>query len=867
VHARGRPPPQTGETLDETTPSANRLEAEADQVLAGADQHRRPAHLTSQTTLTIQGTSLPVMPWQMPFLIVSLLVFVGLFAHVVKYRNQEYARWCLAAITLSICALIVVAMESFPGSLSEKILLWKVRITFGLLLTPLFFIAILRYLRRASITAPELVLILLVPVTTITLGWLMSPLYRWGFSLDGPDEFPVLQYRAGPWVWIQSTYHIILGVAFICLLYRLLRQYVKWAPAARVILLLCTLPGIMDTAYVLRFTEYNMTWIALGPAGLAILLALSGMRLSKLAPVSRTALMEQTDNLILVIDADGHVVDMNSAAGKALAVPPGEAIGRKAASILPDSKAIDDLLAKTGKEIIEIRLGKSDYSDQFECKMTPVWNAGEICARILSMENITPRKIAAERLNAALKAAEDANAAKSRFLASMSHEIRTPLNSILGYSQIISRRTDIPTDARLALVAIEESGDHLLRLLEGILDMSKIEAGCMNLNEAEFDLTEVLCDLRKIFSRVCDERGLAFGGDMPPNQASQLVRGDETKLRQVLFNLLGNAAKFTEQGEVQLRVEPLADGFYRFEVCDTGRGLTPDDHATIFAPFGQTAEGARKGGTGLGIPISARLLEIMDSRLEVESTLGKGSRFHFSLRLPPASSTCVRANDLILHLGLGCEVRALVADDDKASRDLLEIMLREIGCNVFTVDNGEEASAALDRDPPHIAFIDANMPGMSGTEVVARHRSKPGQTRFVCYSASVFRHEWNLFAAAGYHSLLSKPCHYHNVYDELEKIPKVRLEPLATAEDPPSFEASFTIPRRIGSKILEAIDLGDFASVREILSAQESAHAIPEALARRIRNHAQRFDRQSLRKLVAGAIRGPMELTKKQNPK
>lgn len=787
-------------------------------------------------------------------------VFAWLFAHVIRYRSQHFAGWCFGGITLSICFLLVVALEFLPVSLSERILLWKLRITFGLLLTPLFFLSILRYLRRGRIRPSEWIVVLLIPATTITLCWLMSPLYRSGFFLDDSHAPPVLRYEAGPWVWIQSAYHFVLGLAFVFLLVRLLRESVKWAPAAWVILLFCTLPGIMDTAYVLRVTSSNLAWMGFAPAGLAILFALSKLRMSKLAPVSRTALMEQTDTMILVIDAEGNVVDMNSAAGRAFQISPDKAMGRKAVSFLPDPEAFGDLLAKTGRETAEISLDGTNGSALLECKMIPVWNTGEICARILSMENITARKEASERLHRAVAAAEEASAAKSRFLAAMSHEIRTPLNSILGYSQVLSRRSDIPNDASPALAAIQESGDHLLRLLEGVLDMSKIEAGCMDLVETDFDLGGVLDDMEKIFSQICGEHGLAFGRELPPSHRGLWVHGDGTKLRQVLLNLLGNAVKFTKSGEVRLRVKVLSGGAYRFEVCDTGPGLTPEEQAAIFAPFGQTAEGSKMGGTGLGIPISAKLLEIMGSRLELDSSAGEGSRFCFSLRLPSVLASGIQEKDVNLHLASGCKVRALVADDDKASRDVLEIMLRETGCEVCTALDGEGASTLLDSGFLHIAFIDAHMPGASGVEVVSRHRSEgPKRTRFVCYSASVFRHEWNLYSSAGYDSLLSKPCHYHDIYQELEKIPEVRLEPADAQREAPPSTIPLTMPEAVAAQLLEAVELGDFARIREILAAQAAVDALPAELIRHIRHHAGRFDREALRSTIASAVCGTIK--------
>lgn len=232
--------------------------------------------------------------------------------------------------------------------------------------------------------------------------------------------------------------------------------------------------------------------------------------------------------------------------------------------------------------------------------------------------------------------AEAANRAKSLFLAEMSHEIRTPLNAILGYTQLLRRDAALTAAHAEAVRAIIEGGDHLLCLIDGVLDLTKIEMGHMELEPVDFDLTVLVRGLAAMFAQRCHQRGLKLRleslGETP-----FWVRGDERKLRQVLVNLLGNAVKFTDRGEVRLRVVPVgAHGSYRFEVIDTGPGIPLEAQAVIFEAFRQEAAGRDKGGTGLGLSIARRLIELMGGSLAVNSAPGWGSNFFFALSFPSA---------------------------------------------------------------------------------------------------------------------------------------------------------------------------------------------------------------------------------------
>ncbi|OUD13204.1 ATP-binding protein [Thioflexithrix psekupsensis] len=259
-----------------------------------------------------------------------------------------------------------------------------------------------------------------------------------------------------------------------------------------------------------------------------------------------------------------------------------------------------------------------------------------------------------------------ANKAKSIFLANMSHEIRTPMNAMLGYTQILQRHSNLNPEQHQALKIIQNSGDHLLGLINDILDISKIEAGAMLLRPENFYLKELIEDISAMFKIRCEQKNLAWWveHEIPENM---LVYADQIKLRQVLINLLGNAVKFTEQGSIILRVNMLENDYYQFDVIDTGPGISEGEQDTIFEPFHQAQSGLEKGGTGLGLAISRRQVELMGGEIRVFSKANQGACFTLCLPLPKGTGFVEKRSDQALYARLKstCQVNALVVSNSQ----------------------------------------------------------------------------------------------------------------------------------------------------------------------------------------------------------
>ncbi|HWU04036.1 MAG TPA: ATP-binding protein [Novosphingobium sp.] len=328
-----------------------------------------------------------------------------------------------------------------------------------------------------------------------------------------------------------------------------------------------------------------------------------------------------------------------------------------------------------------------------------------------------------QELALAKAAAESASQAKSHFLANMSHELRTPLNAVMGYAQLLMRDKALAQRHKDAAHTIHDSGAHLLTLINDILDLSKIEAGKFELYPASLDLPGFLQGISAIMRVRTEEKAIGFTCELA-SDLPEFVLADEKRLRQVLLNLLSNAAKFTDRGGVTLAVSVLvtqgSQVRLNFAVRDTGVGISPEDVALIFKPFEQVgATDRRAGGTGLGLSITRQLIEMMGSELKVESAPGEGSLFWFDVELPvthlqPASSD--RARDCSGYRGERKKV--LVVDDITANREVMVAMLDELG---FVVEQAPGAQAGIAQalaHPPHLVLMDIRMPGMDGLEAI-----------------------------------------------------------------------------------------------------------------------------------------------------
>ncbi len=358
----------------------------------------------------------------------------------------------------------------------------------------------------------------------------------------------------------------------------------------------------------------------------------------------------------------------------------------------------------------------------------PVRNSdGEIIAAIETLQDITDRKRLEEELQTAKEAAEESSRMKSEFLANMSHEIRTPMNGVIGMTELLSD-TELTREQHEYVAAVKLSAESLMTIINDILDFSKIEARSLDLDPVSFNLRDCMGDVLQTLAFQASEKGLELVCHIPPDVPDTVV-GDPGRLRQIIINLAGNAIKFTERGEVVVSVsleqENDDEAMLHFAVSDTGIGIRPEKQQIIFEPFTQADASTtrRYGGTGLGLAISARLIELMDGRIWMESAEGKGSAFHFTVRLGLLNCPVVRQIPEKFENLEG--LRVLVVDDNATNRRVLEEMLRNWRMTPFSVDSGQTAlqmiaQAGESGEPFPLILLDCNMPVMDGFEFTKR---------------------------------------------------------------------------------------------------------------------------------------------------
>jgi PAS domain S-box-containing protein len=498
----------------------------------------------------------------------------------------------------------------------------------------------------------------------------------------------------------------------------------------------------------------------------------------------------KTDNSVIIMDDAGCVEWVNDGFTATTGYELAEVRGQRLDQILKGPQT-DPKVLREIRQALQLRHGLNRELVRYRKTGRPYWELLSISpvigesgapARWVAIgTDVSTRREAIEALEQAKSSAEAASRAKSDFLANMSHEIRTPMNAIIGMTEL-ALETDLTPEQREYMMTARDSAGSLMDLLNDILDLSKIEAGKLSIDSAPFDLSDVIQNTMMTFAHQAEQKGLKFTWHSQPSSPSRLV-GDVTRVRQVLVNLVSNAIKFTERGEVVVDIEPQwqtgDEVSLHFSVRDTGIGISANSLKSIFDAFTQ-ADGSvtrRFGGTGLGLTISARLVDLMGGRIWVQSEVSQGSAFHFVLpfrlaspgQLPRAAGAAVCPPGVALRA-----LRVLVADDNHANRMLATRILEKRGHSVLAAADGLEAKSILDREPVDVALLDVQMPQLDGLSITReiRRREERVDTHLpiVAITAHAMKGDRERCLAAGVDAYLAKPLGAKQLYTLVESL-------------------------------------------------------------------------------------------------
>jgi PAS domain S-box-containing protein len=492
-------------------------------------------------------------------------------------------------------------------------------------------------------------------------------------------------------------------------------------------------------------------------------------------------------------------------------------------------------------------------------------------ARVVAVRDISLWKTAEGALRQAKAAAEEANRAKSTFLANMSHELRTPLNGIMGFAQILMQRADLTAEQLKNVEMIYQSGQHLLTLINDVLDLARVESGKLTLYPAQVNFPLFLENICGIIRALAQEKALRFvcehSHDLP-----QAIIADETRLRQVLLNLLGNAVKFTEKGQVALRIivkqssSPHASHStateslvtITFEVEDSGPGIAPEKVACIFDPFEQGATSSRVEGAGLGLAISQQLVQLMGGQIEVKSTIDQGSRFFFTLTLPRLHTWDAVRPPQAWHAATGYtgpRRSILVVDDNRDNRLVTQGMLEPLGFEVSHAESGAQGIAQAHALHPDLILMDLVMADMDGVETVNRLRqdAELQAIPIIAVSASAFKTDQAASLDAGCAAFLPKPIVAKDLLAllasllDLDWVHAARGQVATPSEDR---EVSAPPAPAVLARLRELALYGNMSKLVAEIEQMVQEDVLAASFARQLRDLAEQYDDEGILALV-----------------
>lgn len=579
-------------------------------------------------------------------------------------------------------------------------------------------------------------------------------------------------------------------------------------------------------------------------------------------------LMEAAPDGILVSDQNGCILQANPQACAIFGYSLSEMKRMQVSDLMPERfrSVHQSLLRRFLRDPKRIEMGRNhplsgltSLQREFplELNISPIVEEDEV--QVVSVvRDITLRRQREAELRSAQELAEMGNVAKSEFLSHMSHELRTPLNGILGYAQVLQQDPQLAQPQRRSVDAIIQCGDHLLTLINDVLDLSKIEAGSVEVDLELIRLTDLLHDVLEIIRPRAEGKGLSLSLKIDPSLPTDVVT-DPAKLRQILLNLIGNSVKFTHTGGICVSINSSSRQLLNVMVSDTGIGMSEEDLSVIFDPFKQAGGGKSEGGTGLGLSICQRLAEALGGTLSARSALDVGSTFTLTLPLQedhgnprsrPAQKNVPAPRAHVLPPGH--HFRILVADDRNTNLDILDQLLTQTGFEVLRADDGDTALEILTREKVDLVLMDMRMPRMNGIEAIRQIRRSRSLYRLkvIAVTASVFEDFRVRALSEGFDDFLCKPFRTSELMDLVQKHLGITLLPRdgehASPLSPSPTQGESSLSDSLRVELREALRIRNISRLQALL-----ASPIENDQLREMKNMVDSFDFSSLENLLS----------------
>lgn len=703
-------------------------------------------------------------------LIVSALA-TGVLATLLFSRGGQagrYFAWMMVSLSIWAAAY---AFELTSTTL-EAIMFWIKIEYIGIGLIPGFWITFCLAFTGKShyLTNRNLALLFLVPVTTILMVWTNSwhNLHYVSYQLAVDTPFPMLDFQRGPWYLVHLYYFYGLLIWGIILLFR---NYQTAAPVYKKqtlsVLAGTLIPWFINALYHLGFRPYefiDMTPVIFTLTGLAIGLGLIRFQLFDVVPVARDKVVEGLDEGVMVFDNRYRVVYYNKAMLRFLGTDTYDYTGTNIEDMPAYFQKLEKLLdaQKGGKMEVFIESELVDGMNVMVTATDLASDSGSSTGTLLIFRDITEQKRAEAELIQARMKAEESDRLKSAFLANMSHEIRNPMNGIIGFAGILKDPDLTEEERNHYLSVIEDNSEQLLVIINDIIDISKIEAGQEKVKIQPLSVAKLLSDISDTIGPQAERRGLTFKTRSFLKANQDQIMSDSQKLRQILVNLLSNALKFTESGEIVLNVK-LIEGLLVFSVRDTGKGIEPDKIDLVFDRFQQLDHDSQyiSRGTGLGLAISRGFAQLLGGDITLTSAVGKGSTFFVKIPHISNNQELQKINDSMStpspQMPDWTGKKILLAEDEPVNIMYMKIALKKTNAELIIAETGQQAvDAFADNRDVDIILLDIKMPVMDGFEAAEIISEMGCKAPIVALSGHAML-EKERITKAGFRDLISKP--------------------------------------------------------------------------------------------------------------